>query len=148
MRFQLDVSGDHRLSGIGIRNVSPNISFASISSIQDRVGNEVNWWTNVLRSDYLEAEWALTAGFPASEPVVITIGTSGFAGGVTTTDMTYTGAGCVGLVDCSELFATSGSVTVSADGVAGTVTPEPQTVVLLAIGLALLGGVAFIRSYA
>jgi len=142
VRFGLDVNGDHRLFGVGIRTTSPNLSFTSITGIQDRLGNEVDWWTTTISSDYLEAEWAVGAGFPASEPVYLTVGTEW--SGTTAADLTYVGAGCVGLVDCSETFTTAGNVTISPDN---TVAPEPETFVLLAIGLALLGGVAFMRTY-
>jgi hypothetical protein len=144
IRFRLDVEGDHRLLGVGILNANTALwNFAGVESVTNTSGEDVQWWTTVFAPDRVELELALGIGYPAVEPIVFTVNMQGSTG---TADhlgssFSYFGVGCQGLTDCTSKFSVQGDVALET-----TITPEPETLVLLAIGLALLGGLVGVRT--
>ncbi len=146
LRFGLDVEGYNRLTAATIANTNTSAwDFRRIDQIYN-AGGSVGYFGGVVDYSWMDVEFA-GALLSADEPLFIVIDVQGSTG--TAADLagsfTYAALGYGG-ADGTEAFKTYGSVS-GADATAGTVTPEPETVVLLAIGLALLGGVAFMRSY-
>ncbi len=147
LRYGLDVEGYNRLTAASIANTNPGSwDFRRIVGIYNP-GGPVGYFGGVVTLNQLDIQFA-GALLSAEEPLFIVLDVQGstgtaadLAGSFTYGALGYGGAGG------TEAFQTYGSVT-AADATAGTVTPEPETIVLLAIGLALLGGVAFMRSYA
>ena len=144
LRFGLDVEGSNRMTAAWVvNNNMADWNFNRIDQIYN-AGGSVGYFGGVVSLSRFDVEFA-GALLSADEPLFMVIdvaGSSGVAGDLSGS-FTY---GALGN-DGTQAFQTYGSVT--ADGAAtGTVTPEPETIVLLAIGLALLGGVAFIRTHA
>ena len=147
LRYGLDVEGYNRLTAASIVNTNTSAwDFGRIDGIYN-VSGSVIYTGGVVDYSWLDVEFA-GALLSADEPLFIVIDVQGSTGTAAHLAGSFTyGALGYGGADGTQAFKTYGSVS-AADPTAVTVTPEPETIVLLAIGLALLGGVAFMRSYA
>lgn len=141
VEFTLDVAGANRLVAMEISNQNTDWwDFSRIASITSG-GTVLQWARTIvdLTRWHIDFEAAGALGWPAMEPVVMTIEMSQFGSAqlANNNSFTYNAAGYEGLQGY-DAYTTSGVVG-AGGSVPGTTTPEPATMALLASGLGLIG---------
>jgi hypothetical protein len=139
--FTLDVAGAQRLAALELFNDNMSAwDFGSIQSIKS--GNTVLSWVSTIvdfRNWHIDFEGAGSAGWPALEPLVLTINMNKYGSELlaNSNSFSYTAQGLQG-TSGNDPYLASGVVGAGATG-GTTTTPEPASMILMASGLVAMG---------